>query len=93
MYKNVADGIKDIGDASSSIISTVKAFGLEAKDAMSIVDKFNEVSNNFAISSEGIGIAVQKSGAAMKAAGNDIDQTIALATAAMCYGRVCSNAC
>ena len=43
VYKNVADGIKDIGDASSSIISTVKAFGLEAKDAMSIVDKFNEV--------------------------------------------------
>ena len=93
IYKNVADGIENISDASASIISTVKAFGLEAKDAMSVVDKFNEVSNNFAISSEGIGIAVQKSGAAMKAAGNDIDQTIALATAAMCYGRVCSNAC
>lgn len=82
VYKNVADGIENISDASSSIISTVKAFGLETNQAMSIVDKFNEVSNNFAISSEGIGIAIQKSGAALHAAGNDLDESIALATAA-----------
>lgn len=43
VYKNVGDGIEDISEASQSIISTMKAFGVEASDAMSIVDKFNEV--------------------------------------------------
>lgn len=43
VYKNVGDGIDDITEASESIISTMKAFGIEASDAMSIVDKFNEV--------------------------------------------------
>lgn len=42
VYKHVGDGIEDIGDASESIISTMKAFNIEAKDAMLIVDKFNE---------------------------------------------------
>ena len=43
VYKNVGDGISDISEASQSIISTMKAFKIEASDAMSIVDKFNEV--------------------------------------------------
>ncbi len=43
IYKNVADDIESIDDASTSIISTMQAFGVEASDAMSIVDKFNEV--------------------------------------------------
>jgi hypothetical protein len=43
VYKNVGDGISSIGEASESIISTMKAFGIEASDAMSIVDEFNEV--------------------------------------------------
>lgn len=43
VYMNVGDGIKDVGTASESIISTMKAFGVEAGDAMGIVDRFNEV--------------------------------------------------
>lgn len=43
IYKNVGDGIEDISTASESIISTMKAFGIEAEDSMTIVDKFNEV--------------------------------------------------
>ena len=50
LYKNVGDGI-DITEASSSIVSTMKAFKIEAEDAISIVDKFNQVGNDFAISS------------------------------------------
>lgn len=82
IYKNVGDGITDISDASASIIATMQAFGVEASDAMSIVDKFNEVGNNYAISSEGVGEALLRSAAAMKAANNTLDETIALATAA-----------
>lgn len=43
VYKNVGDGIDSISQASESIISTMKAFGIEAEDAMGIVDRFNEV--------------------------------------------------
>lgn len=82
VYKNVADGISSIDEASGSIISTMQAFGVEAEDVMSIVDKFNNVSNKYAISSGGIGEALQKSAAAMHAAGNTLDETIALITAA-----------
>lgn len=82
VYKNVGDGIENISDASESIIATMQAFGVAADDAMSIVDKFNEVGNRYAISSEGVGEALLRSAAAMKAANNTLDETIALATAA-----------
>ena len=42
LYKNVGDGI-DIDSANQSLISTLQGFKLEAKDAMSIIDQFNEV--------------------------------------------------
>jgi len=43
IYKNVGDGIEDVSQASESIISTMKAFGIAADDAINIVDKFNNV--------------------------------------------------
>lgn len=43
IYKNVGDGLNDISEASESIISTMKAFNVEASNAMSIVDKYNEI--------------------------------------------------
>lgn len=80
VYKNVGDGIDDVSIASESLISTIKAFGIEADNAMGIVDKFNEVGNNFAISSEGIGTALQKSASSLAAAGSSLEESIALAT-------------
>lgn len=81
IYKNVGDGIEDIGTASESVISTMKAFNIEAKDSMDIVDAFNEVGNNFAISSTGIGEALVRSASAMAAANNTMSETIALTVA------------
>lgn len=82
VYKNVGDGIENVAQATESIISTMKAFGIEAEDSMEIVDKFNEVGNNFAISSTGIGEALQRSASALYESGNTIDESIALITAA-----------
>lgn len=82
IYKNVGDGIDSVSQATESIISTMKAFGIEAENSMSIVDKFNEVGNNFAISSTGIGEALQRSASALYESGNTIDESIALITAA-----------
>lgn len=82
VYKNVGDGIEDISTASESIISTMQAFGIEARNAMAIVDSFNAVGNNFAVSSKGIGDALLNSAASLSAAGNNIHESIALIAAA-----------
>ena len=82
IYSVVGDDIENIDVATQSIVSTMTAFKVDVKDAMRIVDKFNEVSNNFAISSGGIGEALQRSASSLAAANNTLDQSIALITAA-----------
>lgn len=80
IYKNVGDGI-DIDTANESLISTLRGFRLEAEDAMHIIDVFNEVSNNEAISSSGIGEALQRSAASFNAANTSLEKSVALITA------------
>ena len=88
IYAVVGDEIDSVETATQSLISTMTAFSQQAGNmsdtdfAMDIIDKFNEVSNNFAISSGGIGEALQRSASSMAAANNTIDETIALITAA-----------
>ena len=43
VYRNVADGLDTVEEATDSIISTMKAFGIESDNTMGIVDRFNEV--------------------------------------------------
>lgn len=82
VYKNVGDGIDNISDASDSIISTMMAFDdLEGRDPMRIVDAFNELGNNFAISSEGLGEALTRSASGLAAANNTFEESAALVTA------------
>lgn len=78
VYKNVGDGISDISESTESLISTMKAFDIEAENSMSIVDAFNKVGNEFAISSSGIGEALQRSAAALAAGGNTLEESIGL---------------
>lgn len=80
-YLNVSE-YTNIEDAAQSLVSTMQAFGIEADQVGSIVDKFNEIGNNFAISSQGLGEAMQRSAAALSLAGNTLDESLALVTAA-----------
>lgn len=80
LYKNVGDNI-DIETANQSLISTLQGFQLQADQAESIVDKFNEVANNYAIDSGGIGQALQRSAASFNAANTSLSESIALVTA------------
>lgn len=82
IYAVVGDEVDSVDTATKSIISTMKAFNINTNDSISIVDKFNEVGNKFAISSGGIGDAMQRSASSMRAANNTIDETIALIAAA-----------
>lgn len=43
MYINVADEAISASDSASLIISQMKAFGIEANNAMRIIDSINEV--------------------------------------------------
>lgn len=80
VYANIGDGI-DIDTAASNMASAMKAFNIEAKDSLTMVDKFNEVANNFAVSADDIGDILKRSSSALAASGNTIDETIALGTA------------
>lgn len=80
LYKNVGDGI-NIDEANESLISTLKGFQLEADQAEHIVDVYNEVSNNEAISSAGIGEALQRSAASFNAANTSLEKSVSLVTA------------
>lgn len=89
IYSVVGDEVDSTATATKSIISTMTAFSSQMDStmsqgefAMSIIDKFNEVSNNYAISSGGIGDALERSASSMAAANNTLDETIALITAA-----------
>lgn len=81
IYMNVGD-ITDSQEAMQELVSTMKGFGLQAEDSTRIVDEFNEVGNRFAISSAGIGEALQRSSASLSQANNSLEQSIALAVAA-----------
>lgn len=82
IYKNVADGLDTVEASTDSIISTMNAFGISTSDTMGIIDSFNAVGNNFAITSAGIGEAMQRSASALHEGGNTFDESIALITAA-----------
>lgn len=80
LFQNIADSELSAGDAASFIISQMKAFDIEANQATSILDKVNEVSNNFAVSSTDITSALTKQSASLAAYGNDLNKSIALVT-------------
>lgn len=80
LYKNVGDDIT-IDEANESLVSTLQGYKLAADDAEHIVDVFNEVSNNEAISSAGIGEALQRSAASFNAANTSLEQSVALVSA------------
>ncbi|MBO5828707.1 MAG: phage tail tape measure protein [Paludibacteraceae bacterium] len=88
IYAVVGDEVNGVEGATESLVSTMAAFkgemnGMSNGDfAMSIADKFNEIGNNFAISSGGIGEALKRSASSLDAANNTIDESIALITAA-----------
>lgn len=76
---NVSE-FESIDEATESLVSMSAAF--DDLDKMDIVDKLNQVGNNFAISTDGLATALQSSSSALKTAKNDLDESIALATAA-----------
>ena len=76
---NVSE-FESIDEATDSLVAMSAAY--DELEKIDIVNKLNLVGNNFAISTDGLASALQKSASALTTAGNDIDEAIALATAA-----------
>jgi len=79
IYSNIGD--VDIGDSTQTVISTLKGFNLTADDTLRIMDSLNEVGNNYAISSAGLGSALQRSSSSLYEANNSLEQSIGLIVA------------
>ena len=73
-------------EASEALISTMQAYGYAAEDSMHVVDVLNEIGNNFAVSSDGLAVALQDSASSLMAAGNNLEQSVAMVAAAIFYG-------
>ena len=67
--------------ATEALISTLQAFNYEAEDSIKIVDKLNIIGNNFAISSDGIAEGLSRSASTLVAAGNTLEESIAMLAA------------
>ena len=81
LLANVGDGINSASDAAEYMISTLQGFQLDTSDAEHIVDVINEVANTQPIDAQGIAEILTRSAAAMNAAGNTMEETVALGTA------------
>lgn len=73
----------DIQSSTDTLVSTLKAFKLEADDSLDgIISKINIIGNTQAVSNGDIADILTRSSSAMAAANNTLEQTIALGTAA-----------
>lgn len=75
---NVSE-FQSIDEATKSLIAMGAAYDDLSK--MNIIDKLNEVGNNYAISTSEAATALQASASALKTANNDMDEALALITA------------
>lgn len=81
LMANVGDQIDNAMTASSYMISAMQGFGLVADDAERLLDCMNQIANTEPVSMNDLGIIMQKSSAAMSAAGNTYQETLSLAAA------------
>ena len=79
VYSNVGD--LDLSSATDNLVANLKAFKLNADEAIDIVDKFNQVGNRYAVNSADIGEGLKRSASSLVVGGNSLDQAVALFTA------------
>ena len=82
IFASISPGM-DITTATDGLVSAMKAFDIEAEDALDgIASKINAIGNTQAVDNQDIVNVLTRSSAAMKEANNTLEETIALGTAA-----------
>lgn len=80
LFVNVGDGV-DITEATEDMITAMKAFDIQAEDSIKIIDDYNQIGNQFALSASDIGEAMKRSASALETGNNSFEQSIGLITA------------
>ena len=80
LLTNIGDGINDVKEASSSLISILKGFKLEAYDASHAVDALNQVSNTFAVATNNLTEILKRTSGAIGQTGTSYEELLGLAT-------------
>lgn len=78
IYANVAE--VDDSTAVSDMVTAMKAFNVEAANAVNVIDPLNKLGNEFATSAADLGEGLAKSASAMSSAGTDMYKTLAMLT-------------
>lgn len=81
LLQNTADEQLSGAEATSILVSQLKAYGLEVEDAIKVTDIINKVSAEHAVSSGDISKGLTVASASMATFGNSIEATTALLTA------------
>ena len=71
----------EVTDATSGLIAVMAQFGIEATDLESVIDKINITADNFAVTSQSIVEALQRSGGTASAYNMTLEQTVGIITA------------
>lgn len=79
----IASNVSDLSaeEAMQSLIGTMNAFNIAATDSIQIVDKMNEVDNNFSVSTRQLSESLSRSASVAKVYGATLDDVIAHTTA------------
>lgn len=80
IFMRVADVGQD--QALSNLVTSLKAFRLEASQTMDVVDKLDKLNNEYAVSAAGLGEGLERSASAMAMSGNTLEETLAMLTGA-----------
>jgi len=75
-------GFADLQDVSTILISSLKAFNLEASESKNVINDLFVTSKEAAITFQGLGEAVRRSGNSMREAGASYDESLGLISAA-----------
>ncbi|MCM1295633.1 MAG: phage tail tape measure protein [Muribaculaceae bacterium] len=78
IYANLSEA--DDNTAVSDMVTAMKAFNIEASDAISIVDKLNKLGNEYGTSAASLGDGLSRSASAMATSGTDLNKTLAMLT-------------
>lgn len=71
----------EVTDATSGLIAVMAQFGIEATDLESVIDKINITADNFAVTSQSIVEALQRSGGTASAYNMTLEETVGIITA------------
>lgn len=81
ILKNVSENMDDISDATSTLVSVLKGFQMEASSAAHVVSSLNSIGNSFAVTNENLAEGIKRTASVLSASGASFEQTLGLLTA------------